>query len=190
MVGGIASVSVALAIAVGVVLAGGNGYKSPKEIGAYFLDSFGRVEPKEFVADLSQDAAETAAVNAFLAGFGLPDDPGFEKGILKASTTGVFSGARGGFGEWNIANRDVWVVVLTDLPISLSCGPDKPSCAGVSRPTFSLAIDATTGEVLSTEMTGGGSRRAKWDPIIERIKATRVADPTRPTATPAPKAAP
>ena len=61
-------------------------------------------------------------------------------------------------------DREVWVVVIDDLPISLPCGPRRPS--GVPcpyhHPRFNVAIDAATGEVLTTELTGAGPRSDKW----------------------------
>lgn len=182
IIGVIASVVITSTATIGVVLAErvGRGYQTPEEIGAYF--HFGNVGPKSFVPGITRSEAEAAAVQRFLTGFDLPPGIGIEEGVLRAATTGEFSGAKGGYGAWNVYDRDVWVVVLSDLPISLPCGPGL--CKGMAPPRFSVAIDATTGEVLTSETAGGGPLSSKWDAVVATAEAGRLVDPTPPTPTP------
>jgi hypothetical protein len=132
--------------------------------------------------------AEAAAVNIFLEHMGYPGGMGIEENLEIESTQGLVSGAKGGFsrdGSWGIHNKEVWVVVLHDLPVGLPCGPRPGSCEGQPAPGFSVAVDAETGEVLSTELYGNGPTNPKWRPIMQCIRESRD-PPSEPTAVPTP----
>ncbi|MCI0438191.1 MAG: hypothetical protein L0177_03565 [Chloroflexi bacterium] len=163
--------------------------KTPEEIGAFFADAYGVVRPARFQSSKSRSEAETAAVNIFLEHFGYPGGMGIEENLDIESAQGLFSGAMGGYskdGTWDIHNREVWVVVLHDLPpVPVPCGPTPESCQGQPAPSLSVAVDAETGEVLSTELVGNGPTNPKWRPIIQRIREAKEPSST-PGAVPTP----
>lgn len=164
--------------------------KTPEDIGAVFASEYGTVQAAEFQSSRSKSEVETAAVDIFLEYFGYPSGMGIEENLEIKATQGLFSGAKGGFskdGMWDIHNREVWVVVLHDLPpLPIPCGPTPVSCVGQPAPRVSVAVDAETGEILSTELAGNGqSTNPKWIPIMQRIREARESSPI-PAAVPTP----
>ncbi len=134
---------------------------TPEEIGAKFAENYGSVRDAEFDPLIPRRQAELAAVKHFMEGFNLR---GVEPGLDVRSTTALFSGVPGGFGQWTIQDRQVWIVAIHDLPFSIPCGPAMPKGTPCASPPgrFSVAVDADTGEVLSAELSGAGPKSAKW----------------------------
>ena len=152
---------------------------SPASIGAYFVPDYASIQPAEFNPSVSEQIARDAAFEFFMDGFDLPRGVGVKEGIVTRSTTGSFSGAKRGSGDWTIYDRPVWVVVLDEVPISLPCGPHGGNCPE-HRPQYNVVIDAETGEILSSQMTGAGSRHPKW----ANIQLAGPGDPPEPTPAP------
>ncbi len=159
---------------------------TPEDIGAFFAPAYGVVRPARFHALKSRSEAEAAAIKVFLEHNGYPSGMGIDENLVVKSAQGLFSGAKGGFskdGTWDIHNRNIWVVVLYDVPVTVPCGPRAESCEGQPPPSFAVAIDADTGEVLSTELLGNGHPSARWTPIIRRMQEARAAPTPSPYET-------
>ena len=157
---------------------------SPEDIGAYFIEDYASIRAADFEPSVSEQTARDAALDFYREGSGNPRGYRLEEGVVIRSTTAVFSGAKHGSGEWIIADRPVWIVVLDEIPVSLPCGPPRPEVCTVHGPRFNVAVDAETGEILTSELTGGGAKHPKWRNLRNN---TQLPDPVNPpTPTPAP----
>lgn len=163
---------------------------SLKEIGAQFAKSRGEVTPAVIDPKITREQAHQIALTYFLDGLDLPDGYGVEEKVTIKDTTALFSGTasnKGTVGEWEISNREVWVVVLHDIPVSLPCGGMGSESCEKDPPHLSLAIDASTGEVIRGQLLGAGP--STWS--FEELAALRDvvgSEPSRvpPTPTPTP----
>lgn len=177
-----------------------------KEIGAYFVPDYSKVVPAPINSEISREEAHESALTYFLEGWDIPPGVGVEEKVTFKDTTGLFSGSASSnrdMHEWDIFDRDVWIVVLHDIPVSIPCGRGLTEAGTTPRPTprppcspprMSFAIDARTGEVLTSELLGGGSTtwsNEEHDAMKTAIAAKRRSPlaPT-PTPTPTPTAAP
>ena len=154
---------------------------SPASIGAYFVLDYASIQAADFESSVPEQTAGDAALDFFRDGFDIPRGVGLQEGVVIRSTTARFSGAKHGSGEWTIADRPVWIVVLDEIPVSLPCGPPRAGGCPVHSPRFNVAIDAETGEILTSELTGAGPSRPKWH---DTKLANPVVNPPEPSPPP------
>ena len=160
---------------------------TPEEIGAFFLNS--SMRPIAIKPKIAEEQAREIALQQFMGGFDVPLHlkSVIKGGVVIKSTSVSFSGSRHGQDPWTIHDRPAWIVVLHDIPASLPCGvhigprPDN-WCQGVT-PKYHVAIDSETGEILSTELTGGGPRNEKWSALLNQ-GASALSVTEEPTSVP------
>ena len=157
-------------------------YETLAETGAEFAPNFGDARDANFNATIAKQDAEGTAVAEFMRGFDLPEGRGIEERIDTRTVTAIFSGSSSGFSrEWDIIDREVWVISLWDLPISIHCGG---SVAGECRddfqpPHFTLAIDAHTGQIVGADLSGVGRISSTWDDVdLQRLPDSEFAEST------------
>ena len=147
---------------------------TPEEIGVHFSKSDMIVV--SINPTVSREQAEETALQKLLDNWNLPSGRGIEENITMKSTTVAFSGTRYGHGPRTIDGVEAWVVVMLDPPISLPCGgvplkgqdePPEDFCSNGRHPRYQVAIDAETGKVISSQLTGTGPMPDKWRAIAE-----------------------
>ncbi len=165
---------------------------TPEEIGAYFLNS--EMSPLDIDPAISKQQAEEIALDELMTGWDMPRGRGIEENVIIKSTTASFSGSRHGNEPRTVHGRPAWILAIHDLPVSLPCGirarlsdagDDHHGC-DTHSPRYHVAIDAETGQILSTDLTGGGEMPEKWYEIFKQNPPPED-QPTRPpTPTPTP----
>ena len=168
----------------------GEDLPTPLEIGADFMSgdmSFLRISDPS----VTKQQAKDTAVDEFLSDFGMPKGKGVETNVALKATTASFSGSRHDYGPKTINNRPVWIVVVEDIPVSLPCGlhaydpdsDDPPPCPR-NTPKYHVAIDAETGAILSTALTGSGGMSERWYTILaDQVDNPQPTPATTPTPT-------
>ena len=168
---------------------------SPEAIGARFSKS--DMTAISINPTVTREQAQQAALQKLLQNWGLPSGRGIEENITVQSTTVSFSGTRYGHGPRTVTDRNAWVVVFKDPPISLPCGgaplsgqdtTPESNCSSDNSPQYHVAIDAESGKVISSELSGAGPMPQKWH-AIAAANPPPANQPTRPPK-PTPTAAP
>ena len=157
-------------------------YKTLAETGAEFAADFGDARDADFNATIAKQDAKETAVAEFMSGFDLPEGREIEQKIDIRAVKAIFSGSSDGFSRnWDIIDREVWVVALWDLPISIPCGGSVAGgCQGDFQPPhFTLAIDAHTGQIVGADLSGVGSISSTWDDVdLQRSPDSELAEST------------
>ena len=157
-------------------------YKTLAETGAEFAADFGDARDADFNATIAKQDAKETAVAEFMSGFDLPEGRGIEQKIDIRAVKAIFSGSSDGFSRnWDIIDREVWVVSLWDLPISIPCGGSVAGgCQGDFKPPhFTLAIDAHMGQIVGADLSGVGSISSTWDDVdLQRSPDSELAEST------------
>ena len=96
---------------------------------------------------------------------GIPRGRGAEELLDVRVSTGLYSGAGFGSGDWIFFDQPVWTVVVHNLPYSIPCGGGGTTTCNEPSGRFTVVIDAATGEVISSELFGGGPRSRDWQGI-------------------------
>ena len=189
---------ITVVIAIGVVITTGSGERSKgavittdsddgssrilsiAEAGAEIGQGLGNLTNAPVDTPFAFADIKRIGLDYFMRVNGIPRDRGAEELLDLRVSTGLYSGARDGSGDWEFFDRPVWTVVVHDLPYSIPCGT-KPVCEEPPG-RFTVVIDALTGEVISSELWGGGPRSDNWD----GIDLSSPPDSNHPTATPPP----
>ncbi|MEX0761154.1 MAG: hypothetical protein WD208_08175 [Dehalococcoidia bacterium] len=170
---------------------------APSEIGASFHGGGGQaVRPGAFEPGITREEAEASALEYFLDGFGLPPRQDIIDLLDVDSTLGLYTGYREesaqpddlqGQSTWPVQDREVWVVVIGNLPVSIRFGVPGHDIDPDAIPALrlSVAVDAATGEVINTELSGAGHSSPEWDEILEELR-TEQPSKDRPPGTPTP----
>jgi hypothetical protein len=170
------------------------------EVGAQFPEFSGLSvrDDNTFEPSVPRSEAEAIAVAYVMDGFGVPRGAGLEGLFEVRSTTGLYTGGSKPNRQpkdlarketWPIQNRQVWAVVVYDLPVAIPFG--KPgmtySESEIPRARMNVAVDANTGEILGTALTGAGGPSPKWELVIMGANQDRPIIPLTPTPTPEPQ---
>ena len=187
MLAGLTGLTVLIVLAVAVARDGDSSnsetvYETLAETGAEFASDFGDARDADFNATILKQDAKATAVAEFMRGFDLPEGRGIQEKIDARAVKAVFSGSSNGFSrEWDIIDREVWVVSLWDLPISIPCGGSiAGGCQGDFQPPhFTVAIDAQTGQIVGADLSGVGKLSSTWDDVdLRRSSDSEPAEST------------
>lgn len=151
------AIAVALAIGGGVVMANVDGHEPVSTDAIDLTDCFpagvAEAKPASFEPVIDRDTAISIARDMLRDGFGLSSPETLET----TATLAVFSG-QAHDGRGTVSDVHVWVVIVKDIPITLSGGPrgDGESSAHYrpGKPQFNVALDASTGAVVHSVMSG------------------------------------
>ncbi|MFW6195226.1 MAG: hypothetical protein ACOC5M_01750 [Chloroflexota bacterium] len=148
--------------------ASGESYDNLNEAGAVFAPAFGEARDAEFDANVSKERAEKIAIGRFMRGFDLPTDRGIQEIIEARAVKAIFSGSSTGSSQdWDVHDRQAWVVVLHDIPRAIPC---PGGCTeGTPRPRYTVAVDAGTGDVVGLDLSGAGPISSSYNGVDLKV---------------------
>ena len=151
-----------IAVAIALVTVGGAALANAGDHGPsstaltdYFPAGVAEAKPASFEPAISKDRAISTVRNMLRDHFGVTTPETLPTSAILATFSGQAHDGRG-----TVNDVPVWVVVVRDLPSSTSPsgGPrgagESPSRTRKGRPQFTVAIDASTGVVVHSVVSG------------------------------------
>ncbi len=151
------AVAIALVTVGGVALANAGDHEPSSAQATDLIDGFpagvAAAKPASFEPAIGEDQAISTVRNMLRDHFGVTAP----ETLPTSATLATFS-AQAHDGRGTVHDVPVWVVVVEDLPFSTSGGPrgtgESPSLTRKGKPQFTVAIDASTGVVVHSVVSG------------------------------------
>ncbi|MBM3132244.1 MAG: hypothetical protein FJZ95_04325 [Chloroflexi bacterium] len=153
----VVTVAVVLA-AFGMVVALEGSDNQPTAVASDFAGCFPsakvQLTPASFAPAVAKDRAISIANEVLAQSFGVPNP----EALPSTATLALFSGETHD-GRGDVSDLPVWVVVVRDIPFAPhSVGPrgasETPSTLRSVAPQFNIAIDASTGAIVHSVISG------------------------------------